>query len=153
MPDSRVTSPCGNNASPTITLTTATAAVQTKANATIDAYFTASRRVRETGTTSRLRSVPVLASPATASPDVMATDSGRKKPQQRGERGEDQEQPVVGDLAQERRAVVAAGRGDPHRGADEHREGAQHSHQRDVASPQQYEPQLGPQEAQRQGGQ
>src|SRR5215212_210207 len=48
------------------------------ANATIPAYLTPSSRVRLTGTTSRLRRVPVDASPATASPAATETASGRK---------------------------------------------------------------------------
>src|SRR3954452_23307570 len=43
-------------------------------------YFTPSRRARSTGTVSRYRSVPVFASPATASPDMAATANGRKSP-------------------------------------------------------------------------
>src|SRR5690349_19863066 len=41
------------------------------------AYLTASSRVRCTGTASRYRRVPVLASPAIASPAMIATASGR----------------------------------------------------------------------------
>src|SRR4051812_11804490 len=61
-----------------MTPTTATAEVHTNANTTDPAYFTASSRVRDTGTTSRLRSVPMFASPATASPDATDTASTRK---------------------------------------------------------------------------
>src|SRR3954462_6739431 len=47
------------------------------AKATIPANFTSRSRVRPTGTTSRLRRVPIDASPATASPEATETASGR----------------------------------------------------------------------------
>ena len=53
VPDSRVTGPMGNKMTPTTRATAATSNVTARANTTIEAYLTASRRVRPDGTASR----------------------------------------------------------------------------------------------------
>src|SRR5438552_9983913 len=57
---------------------TATATTAPITKTTIDTSFATSRRVRPTGRASRYRSMPALASPATASPPTIATATGRK---------------------------------------------------------------------------
>ncbi len=52
-PDSRVTGPCGNSATPVISATTETMTVAATANTTIARYFTTSSLVRPAGTASR----------------------------------------------------------------------------------------------------
>ena len=54
-----------------------TVAAHPTANARTPRYFTTSSRVRPAGTTKMFRSVPVLASPATDSPETTDTASGR----------------------------------------------------------------------------
>ena len=53
MPDSSVTGPAPNSATPTTSATTETTKVAATAHTTIVAYFTASSRVRPAGTDSR----------------------------------------------------------------------------------------------------
>src|SRR5262245_49976599 len=77
VPDSNVIGPPPNNARPATAPTTATSSVAASANTMIAAYFTASIRVRFTGTARSPRSVPTFASPAIASPEIAATANGR----------------------------------------------------------------------------
>src|SRR5262249_25950600 len=78
VPDSSVTSPPPNRISPISTPTTATTALHAMHQATMPAYLTASSRLRPTGTASRYRNVPVLASPDTESPATTDTAIGKK---------------------------------------------------------------------------
>ncbi len=77
MPESRVTVPCGNSEYPAITPTIATVTGPATHQIAMLASFTVSSRARDTGTASRYRSVPVLASPATDSPATTATAIGK----------------------------------------------------------------------------
>src|SRR3954468_15241607 len=76
-PDSSVTGPTGKSASPMSSPAIATLNAAAPPNATTPANLTTSSRVRLTGTTSMFRSVPIEASPATASPAATDTASGR----------------------------------------------------------------------------
>src|SRR5580700_6104081 len=76
VPDSVVTGPAGNSASPMISATIVTIRQVTAQKITIAAYLMASSRARPAGTTSSPRSVPSEASPATASPATTAIASG-----------------------------------------------------------------------------
>src|SRR6478736_4182300 len=77
VPDSRVTGPAPNSTRPRPTPTTAISSTAKAAEMTIDVYLTASKRVRWTGVAKRYRRVPMLASPATESPEMTPTASGR----------------------------------------------------------------------------
>ena len=57
---------------------TAIAMTAADTNSMAASAFTASSRVRETGTASRYRSVPACASPAIASPEAIPVVSGRR---------------------------------------------------------------------------
>ena len=76
-PDSSVIRPPPNSSKPHTPPTTVTNSVANSEKSAIAAYFTASSLVRPTGTVSRYRSVPRLASPAMESPEIAATASGR----------------------------------------------------------------------------
>src|SRR5215472_9616702 len=75
-PDSRVTGPIGNSAAPVASAAATTTKHALRPKITIEAYLTASSRVRPAGTVSRYRSVPRLASPAIESPETTAIASG-----------------------------------------------------------------------------
>src|SRR6266498_1333392 len=66
-----------NIVAPTTNATAATTSTARNTNTTVTASFTTSRRVRPTGRVSRYRKVPRLASPATASPAITDTATGR----------------------------------------------------------------------------
>src|SRR5262249_49008848 len=76
VPDSRVTGPTGNSATPMISAVAATSRQETTENTTIAAYLTLSSRDRPAGTTSRYRAVPALAAPAGEPAATTATTSG-----------------------------------------------------------------------------
>src|SRR5919112_3198971 len=85
-PDSEVTSAGSatpadgsppNMVSPVISDVVSTAKIANSTKAISATSLATSRRVRPTGRTSRYRSVPVAASPATASPASTATETGR----------------------------------------------------------------------------
>ena len=84
-----------------------------------------------------------------ASPDTTDTASGRNSGQGHDQRGEGQEQAVLGDLAEERRPLAVARRRRPHRDAEQDRRAGEHGQQRDVAPAPEDQPQLGADEAQR----
>src|SRR3984893_2680815 len=77
-PDSVVTAPIGKRMEPAISPAIATANVATKQKMVTVVALMTSSRVRPTGRDSRYRSVPRVASPATASPATIATARGRK---------------------------------------------------------------------------
>ena len=77
-PDRSVMPWVPNSETPSTMPITVTSAIPATMKAITPAVFTASIRVRETGTVSKSRSVPVFASPATASPATTATATGKK---------------------------------------------------------------------------
>src|SRR5450830_65428 len=77
-PESRVKSRRPKYTAPTTSATTAIAITAPATNIRVASALTASRRVRDTGTASRYRSVPACASPAIASPDAIPVVSGRR---------------------------------------------------------------------------
>src|SRR4051794_6609893 len=70
-------SPPPNSESPMIVPTSATRNVAARAKITIAVYLITSSRLRPAGTASRHRRVPRFASPATESPEMALTASGR----------------------------------------------------------------------------
>src|SRR5674476_611236 len=80
VPESIVISPPPKSANPVTAPTSETHKVATREKIVMAANFTASSLVRCTGTVSRYRNVPILASPATESPEMAATASGRNRP-------------------------------------------------------------------------
>src|SRR5437773_9578879 len=76
-PDSVTSGPPPNTASPSSAPVPATSSVAASVNTVIAANLTSSSRTRSTGTASRYRSVPRLASPAIESAEIDATATGR----------------------------------------------------------------------------